>query len=131
MSDQKTLHLNLIRKWFDMIESGEKKEEYREIYKPDGSLNWWFIRRVAIEYHPVHQYDDGEDFQQKDKNGKWRYFTWKPFTYQRFDNGMSKACPRLICYFGGISIGTGNPEWGAVPGKEYFCIHISNPRRTR
>ena len=27
----KTLHLNLKRKWFDMILSGEKKEEYRDI----------------------------------------------------------------------------------------------------
>jgi len=27
----KTLHLNLKRKWFDMILSGDKDEEYREI----------------------------------------------------------------------------------------------------
>jgi len=27
----KTLHLNLHKKWFDMIQSGEKKEEYREL----------------------------------------------------------------------------------------------------
>lgn len=27
----KTLHLNLKKKWFDMILSSEKKEEYREI----------------------------------------------------------------------------------------------------
>lgn len=26
-----TLHLNLKKKWFDMILSGEKKEEYREV----------------------------------------------------------------------------------------------------
>jgi len=26
-----TLHLNLHRKWFDMILSGEKREEYREL----------------------------------------------------------------------------------------------------
>lgn len=28
---RKTLHLNLKKKWFDMVLSGEKKEEYREI----------------------------------------------------------------------------------------------------
>lgn len=28
---RKTFHLTLSRKWFDMIASGEKKEEYREI----------------------------------------------------------------------------------------------------
>ena len=29
----KTLHLNLKRQWFDMNQSGEKAEEYREISK--------------------------------------------------------------------------------------------------
>ncbi len=28
---EKILHLTLKKKWFDMIDSGEKKEEYREI----------------------------------------------------------------------------------------------------
>ena len=36
----KTLHLTLKKKWFDMIASGKKKEEYREI-KP-----YWFERLV-------------------------------------------------------------------------------------
>lgn len=30
---EKTLHLNLERKWFDMIYQGIKKEEYRELKK--------------------------------------------------------------------------------------------------
>lgn len=29
--EKKILHLTLKKKWFDMIASGEKKEEYREI----------------------------------------------------------------------------------------------------
>lgn len=36
----KILHLNLRKKWFDMIKSGEKKEEYREV-KP-----YWQARLV-------------------------------------------------------------------------------------
>lgn len=36
----KVLHLTLKKKWFDMIESGEKKEEYREI-KP------YWIRKLV------------------------------------------------------------------------------------
>lgn len=31
MLGMKTLHLNLTEKWFDMILSGEKKEDYRDI----------------------------------------------------------------------------------------------------
>jgi len=37
------LHLNLKKKWFDMIASGEKKEEYREI-KP------YWNKRLDKEY---------------------------------------------------------------------------------
>ena len=42
----KILHLTLKKKWFDMIASGEKKEEYREI-KP-----YWSSR--LIEKHFTH-----------------------------------------------------------------------------
>ncbi len=31
MANSTTLHLNLEQNWFDMIASGEKKEEYREL----------------------------------------------------------------------------------------------------
>jgi hypothetical protein len=39
----KTLHLPLKAKWYEMIESGVKTEEYREI-KP-----YWIIRLVNIK----------------------------------------------------------------------------------
>ena len=42
----KILHLTLHRKWFDMIVSGEKKEEYREI-KP------YWDRRLSKEYDAI------------------------------------------------------------------------------
>ena len=43
----KTLHLTLKKKWFDMIASGVKKEEYREL-KP-----YWIKRLVGREYDVV------------------------------------------------------------------------------
>ena len=42
------LHLTLKRKWFDMIASGEKREEYREI-KP-----YWIKRLAGRHYDYVH-----------------------------------------------------------------------------
>lgn len=42
----KTLTLSLKRKWFDMIASGEKKEEYREI------KSFWRLRLT-----PFNRYD--------------------------------------------------------------------------
>ncbi len=43
----KILHLTLKKKWFDMIASGEKKEEYREI-KP-----YWKTRLEGRDYDVI------------------------------------------------------------------------------
>jgi hypothetical protein len=43
----KILHLTLKKKWFDMIASGEKKEEYREM-KP-----YWDKRLVGKRYDAI------------------------------------------------------------------------------
>ena len=42
--DNKTLHLVLKRKWWDMIASGEKKEVYREV------CHYWAIRLLDNKY---------------------------------------------------------------------------------
>jgi len=44
----KILHLTLKKKWFDMIRSGIKKEEYREI-KP-----YWRKRLLFKEFDAIH-----------------------------------------------------------------------------
>lgn len=43
----KTLHLNLHARWFDMILSGEKKEEYRELSA------YWKKRMQAVKFKNV------------------------------------------------------------------------------
>ena len=42
-----TLHLNLHKKWFDMILSGEKKEEYREL------SDYWKKRMMKVKTNSV------------------------------------------------------------------------------
>ena len=44
--DQKILHLTLKKKWFDMIASGDKREEYREM-KP------YWNKRLSKRYDVV------------------------------------------------------------------------------
>lgn len=46
MSELRILHLTLKKKWFDMIASGEKREEYREI-KP------YWDKRLNKEYDAI------------------------------------------------------------------------------
>ena len=63
--EQKILHLTLKKKWFDLIKSGEKKVEYREI-KP-----YWFKRLF-------------------EKSGEF-----KQFDYIIFTNGYRKDSPKM------------------------------------
>lgn len=99
-----TLTLTLKKQWFDMIKSGEKKEEYREI-KPFWKKR---LRNVVLKTALSTVYEG----------------------FQRYDNlvftlGYPKAGDkerRLEFKNPRIHIGEGRPEWGAEPGKNYFVI---------
>jgi hypothetical protein len=92
----KVLHLTLKKKWFDMIASGEKKEEYREM-KP-----YWQKRLV--------------------KDGYWHSQRVKDFDIIRFRLGYAKNAPTMDFEFkGGYPSDYGVPEWG---GKEHTSARI-------
>lgn len=92
------LTLPIKKKWFDMIKSGEKKEEYREI-KP------YYNNRFTHFY---------EDICEACIKGSMCVI---------FRNGYSKNSPSIKCLVN-INIGEGNPDWGAEPGKEYYVLKI-------
>jgi len=91
----KTLKLTLKKQWFDLIKSGVKLEEYREI-KP-----YWQNRLL---YWPLDEI--------------------RPFSHVQFTNGYSANSPRITVECKGIWIGSGRPEWGAVEGVTYFVIEL-------
>lgn len=95
------LTLPIKKKWFDMILSGEKKEEYREI-KP-----YWFIR-FKNEFGCI--YDENLVIHL----GKGRVI---------FKNGYQKNAPKIMCKVD-ITTGYGKPEWGAEPSKMYYVLEI-------
>jgi hypothetical protein len=98
------LTLPLKTKWFEMTKAGIKTEDYRELTPfwksrlTDQKKNW---------ARPIEQ--------------------WK---FKKFDlNIMTLGYPKstdtervLKFEHAGIEIRTGNPEWGAEPGKLYFVI---------
>lgn len=92
----KTLHLTLKKKWFDMIASGEKKEEYREI------KDYWTKRLLHTD------------------------LSLNPYWLVQFRNGYSKDAPTITLVCKGISISEGNPKWGAVEFQKYFVIELGN-----
>lgn len=95
----KTLTISLKRQWFDMIKSGEKKEEYR-----DNSEYWQ--RRL---YRSM----DAND-------AEFKQFDRLVFTLGYPKSGDKER--RLVFNNPKIRIGHGRLEWGAEPGKQYFVI---------
>ena len=116
----KTLTLPLQRKWFDMIKSGEKKEEYREIGM------FWSVRflgvTIAKKFNLVdYKFVDAQNIRE-DLNA---ILTIDNYEKLVFTLGYPKAGDterRLTFKNPKIRIGTGRPEWGAEPGKLYFVI---------
>lgn len=120
----KILDLPLKKKWYEMIESGIKREEYREI-KP-----FWLKRLFrVIDIHHTHYenvdsdcaefYANNIDLLKEDFN--LGGFQIKDFTHVRFRYGYTK---RTMTYeIRNISIGVGNPKWGA-PDCKVIIIKI-------
>ncbi len=99
----KVLHLTLKKKWFDMILSGEKKEEYREI------KTYWIRRFQAWG----NVFDECRDFNEIE-----------------FKNGYGKNAPTILLESKGIKIGIGKREWGAN-GDECYVISLGKILSTK
>lgn len=93
------LTLPIKKKWFDMIVSGEKKEEYRSPTKYYESRFRHLWQGSLIGY----------DAERK----------------IRFRNGYSSDSPSIVATVT-LDFGEGKPEWGADPGKEYYILQIRN-----
>lgn len=122
----KVLHLTLKRKWFDMIASGEKKEEYREI-KPY-YVNKLFIQETWAcpeDWYPEEIANELIKFPMELSNvPKWSTANFRKYDIVKFRNGYRKDSPTIQLEYNGFTVSTGNPEWGAEPGKEYFVIKL-------
>jgi hypothetical protein len=123
----KTLNLTLKRKWFDMILSGEKKEEYREI-KP-----YWASRLLdlneELEYGVFDEMIEDMINPFKRHNGPddlMNFFnvSFKDFDAVKFRNGYAKDAPAFTIALKGIEIKKGKESWGAEEGKYYFVLNI-------
>lgn len=103
---RQVLHLTLKKKWYDLIASGDKTEEYREIKE-------YWKNRLILDHNPVHQ--------------QWNERQLPPFKNYDvvvFKNGYSKEAPTMIVELNAFSIGFGNEKWGAEPNEKYFVLHL-------
>jgi hypothetical protein len=120
---EKVLHLNLKRKWFNMIKSGEKKEEYREL------TNYWFKRlfgQYAINPDTGQKASAETTYSVLSQNSDViiRSFPRIKYTSILFSNGYAKDRDQISVSLHGIVICEGKKEWGALPGRKYFVITL-------
>lgn len=108
--------LPIKKKWFDMILSGEKKEEYREI-KP-----YYIARFVKWLGFPKSEEKTVLQLMRETESIKPREI--------EFRNGYSADSPSFIAKCT-IKIGAGREEWGAEKDKEYFILTIHKFERKR
>lgn len=110
----KTLHLTLKKKWFDMIASGEKLEEYRAI-KP-----YWKKRLLKCKFREDKSFTCTCDT---------CMFECVVATLVKFDtitfrNGYAKNAPELVVECKDIDVGKAKPEWSDNWKGDVFVISL-------
>ena len=119
--ENNTLHLVLKRKWWDMIASGEKREEYRDV------CHYWAARLL----------DSGYSWYSRNTDYPHDYVGWlclklaqKSIAFKNYENvcfhlGYTNTTMTYlvedICIIHGSAC---NKEWGAEESKHYFVIKL-------
>ena len=127
----KILHLVLKKKWYEMQESGEKTEEYRDI------TPYWFRRLYRRKANFLYlgcgqltkydcEYCCSQDKRHILKGDGFTDIEPIPYTHVCFHYGYTQRC--FINRIDSITIGRGNPEWGAPTDRDVFIIkHHKEP----
>ena len=105
------LHLNLKKKWYDMILSGEKKEEYRQV------TSYWLRRLLLLSNTKIPL---------NDNSLKIDSLVLRDFKSIIFSNGYSKNRPQFEIECKSIKVSTGQMKWGAIEGNKYFVFELGN-----
>lgn len=100
------LVLPIKKKWYDMILSGEKKEEYRDIKE-------YYKTRFTSVFGFRFMYGVDEECTAKEII---------------FRNGYSTESPSFIALCK-LRKGEGKTEWGAEEGKRYYILEIMEIRK--
>lgn len=119
------LDLPLKKEWYNMIESGVKTEEYREL-KP-----FWANRLLYFTTLGVKEYWEPILEKARERVSKYNFETLgnsliknygtRGYTHIRFRYGYTKRT--MLFELNEITIGKGKPEWGA-PDDDVFILKL-------
>ncbi len=110
------LTLTIKKEWFDLILSGKKKEEYREIKE-------YYDKRLLNLFGTTWENGvliPGDTVSEKDRK--------EPVQKIIFRNGYAKNSAKIIADCR-LRAGFGKEEWGADPGKMYYILEIVDVER--
>ena len=117
----KTLHLVLKRKWWDMIASREKKEEYRD------ANHYWAIRLLDKQYRWYSQNIDYPNdfidwlcFRLTNNDIAFRSYENVCFHLGYTNKTMTFKITSMNVMYGEVC----RQDWGAEPNKHYFVIKL-------
>ncbi len=118
-----TLHLILKKEWYELIDCGDKTEEYREL-SPH-----WIVRLLAwfflINPHTIVDeritMEEARTIAEEGVDAYPGVLIPKDYGTVCFSCGYTKRRMTFECK--GISLGRGRPEWGA-PNHETFIIKL-------
>lgn len=115
------LILPIKKKWFDMILSGEKKEEYREIKEYYETRFQNLFGAITIysssifSHRSKYELLQGEAVPEEIRKDSVQEII--------FRNGYSKDSKAIKARCK-LRIGKGKSEWGAEPDKQYYILEI-------
>lgn len=118
-----TIHLPINREWFDMILSGEKKEEYRAL---TGNYAVRFLCKTDADMAKVWIAQGNEE-----KLKKFTDITRFGKETVTLVNGYGNHRPRIIVKLLGLSVKHPNPAW-CPPGTEglWFALKLGKVLET-
>lgn len=130
IANRKILYLPVNKVWYDMIFSGEKPEEYREL-KP-----YWVRRFIDISRYPSEEKNDTKNIPEDVLYDiQWNKAVWPDilkgyycdaidFTHVCFRNGYSRNARTMLVECKGISIGKCKPKWSGSMSGDHFIISL-------
>lgn len=127
----KILYFPLFAKWYDMIASGVKPEEYRDITPHYIQMLLLFKsesgKYVRLKKTEAEIYSANLDMmQQHIDNGILIYRNFALATLTKGYPKKSDNSRRMTFEVLGIAIGKGNAEWGAPTDRQVFIIKLGS-----
>jgi hypothetical protein len=123
----KILPMTLQKKWFDMVISGNKKEEYREI--KDYWARRFLFSKDEVEWQVWEEmlHDMKDPFlRHNGPSDLMQYFgvAFRDYQAIHFVNGYGKTRPSIDVAIENITINRGKKEWGAEEDHYYFVFQL-------